>query len=79
MKVISGKCLPVKLPASHTAIAWLLMDRFSPPGWVWGSVGALFLLYWIVAIIAMCKQEPVEITLEANARRQAMKDTARHE
>ena len=57
--VLDHNCLPSRLPIWTSATAWLLLDRFSPSGWVWGAVGCFFLLLWIVAIWAVVTQEKV--------------------
>jgi hypothetical protein len=60
-KVIKLNQLPARLPFIPT-IAWgLLLDRFHAPGWLWGAIGVLFLVFWIIAIIAMCIQDPIKL------------------
>lgn len=48
--VIKRSSLPQSSPVMFTAVMWLLLDRLDAPGWVWGSVGLLVVLVWIVAI-----------------------------
>jgi hypothetical protein len=45
-RVISGRNLPSRIPLWSTLTVWLLLDRYQPPGWVWGAVGLFFLLIW---------------------------------
>jgi hypothetical protein len=60
-KVISHKNLPTRLPIWTTVTAGLLLDRFSSPDWVWGIVGTLFVIVWIVCIISIRTQDHVEL------------------
>lgn len=52
--VLPWNALPTNLPVQTTALAGLLLDRFSAPGWVWGVVGTLMALVWIVAVVRLC-------------------------
>lgn len=47
-RVIAPRNLPSRAPLVLTLIAWLFLDRFRAPGWVWGATGAFLLLLWIV-------------------------------
>ena len=60
-KVISPKNEATKLPLWSTLIVWLVLDKTQPPQWVWGGVGTIFALIWIVCIVAIIKQEHVDI------------------
>lgn len=61
MKVVSRKNLPAKLPIYSTAVAYLLLDKFHAADWVWGVIGTLYTLIWIICIVAIVKQEQVEL------------------
>lgn len=56
-KVIHVKHLPARLPLFQTLVAWLMLDRFQAPGWVWGVVGTFFALVWIGTVISMATQK----------------------
>ena len=60
-KVIAGKNLPIRLPITLSILLWLLLDRLGAPSWVWGVVGTLLAIVWIVAIYAVFTQESVEL------------------
>lgn len=49
-RVISRKSLPAKLPIWTTVLMFLLLDRFNAPGWVWGGMGVIFAIAWIVSV-----------------------------
>ena len=60
---IARKNLALQFPITGT-IAWgLLLERLHTPGWVWGVIGTLAAIVWIVSIIAIFwAQETVDIT-----------------
>jgi hypothetical protein len=60
-KVISYKNLPARIPLVPIAVAYLLLDKFKAPGYVWGIVGTILGIIPIVAIIAKAIETPVEI------------------
>lgn len=47
-KVIDSSHLPLRWPLSSTAIAYLLLDKFHAPGWLWRALGLLFLIVWFI-------------------------------
>jgi hypothetical protein len=61
MIVIKKSNLPTRLPVLLTAVVYLLLDRFHPADWVWGAVGAVFVLVWIGAFVAWFKEDEVDI------------------
>jgi hypothetical protein len=60
-KVISGKNLPARLPIWPTITMYLLLDKAHPPQWALGAIALLWVIFWIIAIIAVTHQEPVDI------------------
>ena len=60
-KTIAAHNLPPRLPLYGSLVAWLVLDRLVAPGWVWGVVGTLFGLIWIVMIVEVIRWEPVDI------------------
>jgi hypothetical protein len=65
-KVISVKNLPAKLPLSSTLIAFLFLDRFHAPAWLWGALGSLYLIVWILIIARICNQKSIDILEDQN-------------
>lgn len=61
-KVIAYEQLPARLPIWISLTAWLLLDRFHPPGWVWGMVGTVFAFLWLVSIIDMVREQRIKLT-----------------
>lgn len=62
--VLSRNSLPAQLPIMATAVAYLLLDKFQPPEWVWGAVGLFFVLVWIAAIRAILQERQVDLLNE---------------
>jgi hypothetical protein len=60
-KVVAYENLPARLPIWISLTAWLLLDRFKPPGWVWGVVGTIFAFLWIVSIVDACREERIKL------------------
>lgn len=50
-----------KLPVLGTAVVYLLLDKFNSPEWVWGAIGILLLIAWIVAIALIYKMDGIDI------------------
>lgn len=67
--VISWKNLPARLPWVSTAVAYLYLDKYNAPGWVWGMVITLFAILWILCLLAKALQNQVDI----------LKDDAKYE
>lgn len=61
-KVIAWKNLPTRFPTYQTVLAWLLLDRFHVPGYVYGIVGTVLAFLWVGSIMMMCKEEKAEPT-----------------
>lgn len=57
MKVISAKYLPARPPLLMSFVWWLMLDRLKASDWVWGVVGTLGAIVWIVGIYGMCTQK----------------------
>lgn len=56
--VLPWGIMPAQLPVQTTALAWLLLDRLAAPGWVWGVVGTVLALFWVLAIVRMVTDKP---------------------
>jgi hypothetical protein len=60
-KVVAYENLPARLPIWTSATAWLLLDRFKPPGWAWGVVGTIFVFLWIICLIDLSREERIKL------------------
>lgn len=60
-KVVATKNLPMHPPITLTIACWLLLDRLRAPAWVWGAVGTLLGLIWLIALYEIFTQEPTEL------------------
>lgn len=60
-KVIANKNLPARAPLWASMVAWLMLDRFDAPGWVFGVVGCLFVLLWLAYICTWFTHESTEL------------------
>ena len=60
-RVLSALDLPTRLPIMTTIVAWLLLDRLSAPGWVWGIAGTLLVIYWIACVVTLWTEKSVRL------------------
>lgn len=51
----------IKLPLTRTLIAYLCLDKWNAPEWLWGVIGVLYLLIWIIAIIDFWNKEQIDL------------------
>ena len=65
-KVVSRDNLPKQLPLWQTIIMYLFLDKMKPPSWVYGAIGCLYLILWVVGIILVVKQKQVDIFEDKN-------------
>jgi len=65
-KVISWKNMPTRLPIWTSATAYLLLEHFNASQVIWGVVGTIFGLGWIVAVIQLFREEKVELFKPTN-------------
>jgi hypothetical protein len=61
-KALASKHAPRRLGLSLYAVVWLLLDRWQPPGWVWGVVGTVCAVVFIASLIDFFTAEDVELT-----------------
>lgn len=52
--LIKPSSLPPRLPLSHAAIGWLLLDRFDAPGWAFGVLWTLIALLVVGFVVGLC-------------------------
>lgn len=60
-KIIASKNMPYRLPLISTLVWWLVMERLSAPGWLYGVLGTLLAIAWIVAIVDLATNEEVDV------------------
>ena len=56
-KVLDRKYLSPVLPVTNTAVVYLLLDKFNAPDLVWGIMGTLYLILWVLTIILASTSE----------------------
>lgn len=61
IKTIKRGNLPTRLPVSLTLITYMGLDTYKAPGWIWGALGIVFLLLWVISIYAICIEKQVDI------------------
>lgn len=60
-KVVSSRNLPTSLPALSTVVAYLVLDRFHAPEWIWTETIVLFLIWWIMCIRFIYHEDKTEL------------------
>ncbi|MEQ9426985.1 MAG: hypothetical protein RJQ09_21360 [Cyclobacteriaceae bacterium] len=60
-KVISRKCLPVKLPLLSSTILYMALDLYSAPEWLWGVAITVMTILWIATIWLLFIEKRVNI------------------
>lgn len=60
-KVISYKNLPARFPVLLSLVAWLMLDRLDPAGWVQGVVWTVIGILWIASFIGAYTQDLVDV------------------
>lgn len=55
------KNTPARLPISFTCLVYLMMDRFNASQLAWGIAGTIMAFIWVACIIAVSKQEMVDL------------------
>lgn len=60
-RVISRKNLPTRVPVYQAMLAYLMLDKFNSPGWVWGVVGTIFVCAIISTTIDIFKEKEVDV------------------
>jgi len=59
--VIHWKNLPSRWPIVHTALTWLLLDRFHAAGWIKGVAWTLIGILWIASIVGHSVEDYVTL------------------
>jgi len=60
-KVIAYKNLPGKFPGLLTAVAFLYLDQYNAPGWVWGVSWTILGIFWILSIVVKAFEQETDI------------------
>lgn len=60
-RVISCKNLPMRPPIIATIVWYLFLERVNAPEWLWGLMGALLGIFWIVCIWGVNDQKQIEL------------------
>ncbi|MDH5183393.1 MAG: hypothetical protein OEX12_05830 [Gammaproteobacteria bacterium] len=59
-KVINSKNKRVGLPVVGSIVWYLFLDHLDAPEWVWGAMGLLLGLFWVIALIDAFNCEELE-------------------
>lgn len=68
-KSISTKNMPPRLPLVAFAVAFLFLDRFNAPGYVWGIIGTLAVIILIGCLVAWANTEEIDIFKDKNEQK----------
>lgn len=49
--------LPVRMPLIPSIVFYIALDMYKAPGWLWGVVGSIMVLVWIVWAAMAWRQE----------------------
>ena len=55
-KVVAPKNLPARLPVTPTIVAWMAMDYYESPAWLYGCLGTLLIIIWIASLVKLSRQ-----------------------
>lgn len=55
--VIKRASISTGMPLLSSMVAWLMLDRFHAPGYVWGIVGTLYAIVWIAFICSFFAED----------------------
>lgn len=59
-KVINPQNMPINMPILNTMVFYLMLEHLNSPGYVWGVIGTVVILGWIVWIIDILTRETLE-------------------
>lgn len=65
--------IPIKLPIQSTILYTFLLYYFKVPGLVWGIFITLYLIYWIIIIIAIWNQIKIDLNSDELDKNKEMK------
>ena len=55
--VIPANQLPSRPPVMASALAYMALDLYGAPGWVWGVACTLFALLWVLWLVVLVEEE----------------------
>lgn len=61
MNVIKRSNIPTKLPVFNTLTIIMALSFFHVPGWAWGVVLTITVLFWLAIIVKLLKEEEIDI------------------
>jgi len=61
LKKIARQNIPHNFPVVSTTVAWLLLDRLDASGIVWGIVGTIFAIWWVLTILDIGYSDSVDL------------------
>jgi hypothetical protein len=65
---ISYKDLPSRSPLIVTLVSYLMLDRLSAPGWIWGALGLFLVAMWVGYILYLFTCESHRLDFEKCAK-----------
>lgn len=63
-KIIAYTNFKTKNPLWETAITVMMLDYWEAPQWLWGVVGCLWFLLWVLWIVGFWTEEEVDVFKE---------------
>ena len=60
-KKIARQNIPHNFPLVSTTVAWLLLDRLDASGIVWGIVGTVFAILWVLVLLDIVWSDSVDL------------------
>jgi hypothetical protein len=73
-KIISPRHAHYRLPIELTLGVLACLKAFEAPGWVWGAVGAVVILYWVMVLYAITHTDFVVLIQDPVSKLYALKD-----
>jgi len=61
LKKIARQNIPHNFPVVSTTVAWLLLDRLDASGIVWGIVGTVFAILWVLVLLDIVWSDSVDL------------------
>lgn len=55
--VLPADHFPTRPPTLMTAVAYMGMDIYGAPGWLWGAVGVVLGIVWLGWIVQLFREE----------------------
>lgn len=55
------KNTPSRLPVIASLVAYLCLDKWNAPEWLWGVMGVIFAVIWILAVVDIWNCERIDI------------------